>query len=232
MTSETAGAVNRPPQQRLVTRNDWLVAAAAGLVVGLVYLRGAAPGVLPGDSGEFQFAAWLAGLPHPTGYPLYMLLGWAWSHLLVAFGWTSPAGAMNLLSAVLAGLAIALAALFFIVLAETMSEPPEGWVNLSLIARALLGAQDASLSLRDGVNATVEATLEAECSSDADADELAKMLESLNGLGRTALRSSRSESSQAWAHALETGFSVHSDGEKTIARWQLPEALLEKAIAP
>lgn len=117
-------------------------------------------------------------------------------------------------------------------LAETMSEPPEGWVNLSLIARALLGAQDVSLSLRDGVNATVDATLEAECSSDADADELAKMLESLNGLGRTALRSSRSESSQAWAQALETGFSVRSDGEKAIARWQLPEALLEKAIAP
>ena len=144
MTSETAGAVNRPPQQRLVTRNDWLVAAAAGLVVGLVYLRGAAPGVLPGDSGEFQFAAWLAGLPHPTGYPLYMLLGWAWSHLLVAFGWTSPAGAMNLLSALLGGLAIALATLFFIALAETLSEEEDaeaGWlVRGAGLAAAMLFA--------------------------------------------------------------------------------------------
>ncbi|MEZ5397673.1 MAG: hypothetical protein R2724_33535 [Bryobacterales bacterium] len=59
-------------------------------------------------------------------------------------------------------------------LADTMSDPPEGWINLSLIARALLSAQDASLSLRDGANATVDATLEAQCNSSADAEELAK----------------------------------------------------------
>jgi len=41
----------------------------------LLYLRTAAPSVLSGDSGEFQFAAPLWGVPHPTGYPLSMLLG-------------------------------------------------------------------------------------------------------------------------------------------------------------
>ncbi|MGB8644900.1 MAG: hypothetical protein WCF84_06665, partial [Anaerolineae bacterium] len=35
----------------------------------LLYLRTLAPGVLPGDSGEFQFAAWGWTLVHPTGYP-------------------------------------------------------------------------------------------------------------------------------------------------------------------
>ena len=47
-----------------------------------LYLRTLAPGVLGGDSGEFQFAAWLGGFAHPTGYPLYLLLGYLWTHLL------------------------------------------------------------------------------------------------------------------------------------------------------
>jgi hypothetical protein len=40
-----------------------------------LYARSAAPSVLAGDSAEFQFAAPLLGVPHPTGYPLYILLG-------------------------------------------------------------------------------------------------------------------------------------------------------------
>ncbi len=107
---------------RLLAGWDVGTALAAGLLTGLVYWQGAAPGVLPGDSGEFQFAAWLAGLPHPTGYPLYMLLGWAWSHGLAALGLASPAAAMNLLSAALGGLAVALATLFFLALTETLTE--------------------------------------------------------------------------------------------------------------
>lgn len=109
-------------QSRLLTGWDVAAALVAGTLAGLVYWQGAAPGVLPGDSGEFQFAAWLAGLPHPTGYPLYMLLGWAWSHGLAALGLPSPAAAMNLLSAALGGLAVALATLFFLALAETLTE--------------------------------------------------------------------------------------------------------------
>lgn len=42
---------------------------------GWLYAHTAAPSVLSGDSGEFQFAAPLLGVPHPTGYPLYIMLG-------------------------------------------------------------------------------------------------------------------------------------------------------------
>lgn len=119
MTDSDAPANSRG---RLLAGWDAGVAVAAGLLAGIAYWLGAAPSVLPGDSGEFQFAAWLAGLPHPTGYPLYMLLGWAWSHLLAALGLASPAAAMNLLSAALGGLAVALATLFFLALTETLSE--------------------------------------------------------------------------------------------------------------
>jgi hypothetical protein len=47
-----------------------------------LYLSTLGPTVLPADSGEFQFVAWLPGIAHPTGYPLYVLLGWLWTHLL------------------------------------------------------------------------------------------------------------------------------------------------------
>ena len=81
-----------------LARADGLLALAAGGLAGLVYWRMAAPGVLAGDSGELQAAAWLAGLSHPTGYPLYLILGWLWSHGLDALGLAEPARAMTLLS--------------------------------------------------------------------------------------------------------------------------------------
>lgn len=99
-------AVSLAPDRRRWTAADWGLAAVASLLTGVIYWRGAAPGVLFGDSGELQFAAWLAGLPHPTGYPLYILLGWAWSHLLAGLGLAEPARALNLLSALFAALAV------------------------------------------------------------------------------------------------------------------------------
>jgi len=79
------------------------------LVLGLasfaVYLRTLAPTVLPGDAGEFQFAAPLLGVAHPTGYPLYIVLGKLWT-LLVP--WGDLAHRMNLFSAFWAALAVAL----------------------------------------------------------------------------------------------------------------------------
>jgi transmembrane protein TMEM260 (protein O-mannosyltransferase) len=68
-----------------------------------IYLRTLAPGVLDGDSGEFQFAAWGWTLAHPTGYPLYLLIGGLAEHLL-PFG--NPAYRLNVLSAVFAALAV------------------------------------------------------------------------------------------------------------------------------
>jgi hypothetical protein len=54
--------------------------------------------VLGGDSGELQYIPYILGVAHPTGYPLYTLLGWLWAHgVRVA----DVAYRMNLLSAVL-----------------------------------------------------------------------------------------------------------------------------------
>lgn len=76
------------------------------LTLGL-YLRMLAPDLLPGDPGEFQFAAWRWGLAHPTGYPLYLLLGGAWQRLLNVFN-IGPALALNAFSALTGALTGAL----------------------------------------------------------------------------------------------------------------------------
>jgi len=75
---------------------DDLAVAVPALVV---YLLTLAPTITTGDSGELVTAAATLSLAHPTGYPLYLLLG----HGFIAlFGFLSPAVAMNLFSAVTA----------------------------------------------------------------------------------------------------------------------------------
>ena len=50
-----------------------------GLLVSLfavvLYVWTLAPSVMPGDYAEFQMSAAVLGVPHPTGYPLYIILG-------------------------------------------------------------------------------------------------------------------------------------------------------------
>ncbi|MEQ8676400.1 MAG: DUF2723 domain-containing protein [Aggregatilineales bacterium] len=55
------------------------------------------PGTVGGDAGELQYAAPLLSLVHPTGQPLYVLLGYLWTSLLPL---KSAAYEMNLLAAV------------------------------------------------------------------------------------------------------------------------------------
>ena len=96
-----------------LSRVDWLVMFGLVAMTLAVYARTLAPDVLPGDAGEFQFAAWRLGLAHPTGYPLYLLLGSLWQHLLALFD-VSPAAALNGLSALFAALAVAVLYLFML----------------------------------------------------------------------------------------------------------------------
>jgi hypothetical protein len=84
---------------------DYLLALLTGLFAFVLYLRTLAPGLLFGDSAEFQMAAWLGGFVHPTGYPLYLMLGNFWTHLLPV---GDPAWRMNLLSAVWGAVAVGL----------------------------------------------------------------------------------------------------------------------------
>lgn len=73
----------------------WVAVGVFGLCLA-VYVVTLAPGVLGGDSGELQCIPYILGVAHPTGYPLYTLLGWLWTHLVVV---GNVAYRMNLFSA-------------------------------------------------------------------------------------------------------------------------------------
>jgi hypothetical protein len=81
-----------------------LLASLLGAFVFAVHALGACPTIYVGDSGELVTAVHLLGIPHPTGYPLYVLLGKLWT-LLVPFG--SIAWRMSLFSAASSGAACA-----------------------------------------------------------------------------------------------------------------------------
>ncbi|MGH7790236.1 MAG: glycosyltransferase family 117 protein, partial [Candidatus Binatia bacterium] len=82
-----------------------LPAALLAVALFSVYAAGACPTIYVGDSGELVAAVHVLGVPHPTGYPLYVLLGKLWS-LAVPLG--SIAYRMSLFSAACAALAGAL----------------------------------------------------------------------------------------------------------------------------
>lgn len=74
-----------------------------GTLFTAAYAVFAAPGIVTffDDTLEFQLVLPTAGIAHPTGYPLYTLLGFVWSRLLFPVGeW---AWRVNLLSALFAG---------------------------------------------------------------------------------------------------------------------------------
>ena len=87
------------------THQERLVTMGLGLGVFLVYALGACRSVYVGDSGELTAAVGILGIPHPSGYPLYVMLGHLWT-ILVPIG--SVAYRMSLFSAAAGGAACGL----------------------------------------------------------------------------------------------------------------------------
>jgi len=85
-------------------KHDPLIASLIGLGSFMLYLLTLSPGVEGGDPGEFQFVPYILGIPHQTGYPLYVLLGKLWSFLPLG----SVAYRMKLFSALFAALTVCL----------------------------------------------------------------------------------------------------------------------------
>lgn len=76
-----------------------------GIITGCVslsvYLATLAPTVLADDSGELATAAYLLGIAHPTGYPLYLLLGKGFTFIPLS-GIAVRVGMVSVLSGALA----------------------------------------------------------------------------------------------------------------------------------
>ena len=83
---------------------DTLLAFVLAVAALGVYLHTLCPTLYWGDCGELATVVATLGIPHPTGYPLYCLLGKVWTLLL-------PVGSLvwrlNVLSAVFGALAVA-----------------------------------------------------------------------------------------------------------------------------
>ncbi|MEE9458080.1 MAG: DUF2723 domain-containing protein, partial [bacterium] len=87
-----------------------------------LYGLGAARGLSILDSGEFLGVAATLGVAHPTGYPLYALLG----QLATFFPWGDGAFLINLVSA-----AAAAGAALFVALAAAEMAGQLGWGDMS-----------------------------------------------------------------------------------------------------
>ena len=83
-------------------------AAIVFILSFIVYLATLSPTVGWGDSGEFITATYTLGVLHPTGYPLYTMLGHLFTYLPIG----SIAYRVNFMSAVFASLAVLI--LYFI----------------------------------------------------------------------------------------------------------------------
>jgi hypothetical protein len=118
-------------------RTTLIIATALALSGLALYVKTAAPTVLAADGGEFQFVPYIAGIAHPTGYPLYTMLGWLWSHAL-PFG--DVAYRMNLFSVLWAAVAMTLLYLSSILFLRLASPNiPQGALHASaLVATATL----------------------------------------------------------------------------------------------
>ena len=85
-----------------VDAGTW-AAAATGTIALAVYVATLTPGLTWSDWAEAQGVAPALGIMHPTGYPVYTLLGWAFSFVPIR----SVAYRINLLSAIYVSAALA-----------------------------------------------------------------------------------------------------------------------------
>jgi len=90
----------------VLAKADPLIASGVGLAAFLLYLRTLAPSVacIFCDSLEFQLVTYRLGIAHPTGYPLYTLLGKLFTILPLG----DVAYRVNLMSAFFGALTVAL----------------------------------------------------------------------------------------------------------------------------
>ena len=95
------------------------IAIASAIVFALayaVYLKTLLPGVSVGDWAEMQWLPAQLGIPHPTGYPLYVLLGKAFSFI--------PIGSLGFRAELLSAVAAAGAAATSVLIAGQLGVRP------------------------------------------------------------------------------------------------------------
>jgi hypothetical protein len=103
--AEARGGRSRLAAPALSTER--LLPLAAGSAAFGVYVATLAPTISLLDSPELSAAAITLGVPHPTGYPLFIALGHLWASFVGAIAGGDPAWRLNLLTALFAAGAVA-----------------------------------------------------------------------------------------------------------------------------
>jgi hypothetical protein len=93
------------PAAAMSTRRLAVAAIGVSLAALAAFVWRLLPDVGFWDTAIFQSAPPVLGLTHPTGFPTYLLVGWAWVHLLP---FLVPATALNLMTAIAGALAVGL----------------------------------------------------------------------------------------------------------------------------
>ena len=130
---------------------SWLAAIA---VTQLILAAALAPHVMgEGDAAEFTLVLAVGGVPHPTGYPLYSLLGHAFVRVLHALGFGWPLAA-NLWSVAGATVATLLAAALIDRILPTDARLGRG-ARLAIVVAAVLALVTNPVFLRAATQAEV-----------------------------------------------------------------------------
>ncbi|MCX8056743.1 MAG: DUF2723 domain-containing protein [Ignavibacteria bacterium] len=78
-------------------------AVISAVFVLIFYILTLAPGVIASDSGELAAVQYTLGIAHPTGYPLFTILGYIFSHIPIPI---RPITKLNLLTAIWSALTV------------------------------------------------------------------------------------------------------------------------------
>jgi 4-amino-4-deoxy-L-arabinose transferase-like glycosyltransferase len=106
-------------------RSDFIIAPIIFFAAFALYFRTTAPGLLFGDSAEFQTIAYTMGVGHATGYPVYILLAKIFTYLPIG----EIAYRVNLLSAFFASMAV----MFLYLVVRMLGPIPVSAVFASLV---------------------------------------------------------------------------------------------------
>jgi hypothetical protein len=126
-----AGVADATWSSEVPLRGALTVSAGVAVLALAAFLWRLLPNVGFWDTAIFQAAPPVLGLTHPTGYPTYLLLGWAWVHLL---WFLAPATALNVMTAVAGALAVGLIAALAMRIGAGVATAAAGALTVGLMA--------------------------------------------------------------------------------------------------
>ncbi|MDB4910043.1 MAG: putative rane protein, partial [Gemmatimonadetes bacterium] len=141
-----------PKSTDLDYRPSYLAATITSLVIFAIYLATLAPSTAMWDTSEYISAAYVLGIPHPPGNPLFVLIGRFFA--ILPLGHLSVAMKVNILAALTSAVA---AGMWFLIteriLVGWLTERWQRWVGAALAA--LIGATEFTVWNQSVVNEKV-----------------------------------------------------------------------------